>query len=82
MYQICIDEENNELFHALKKITSTWEKRGAVTNILSQDEIEATFDLKKDDYPREIVPFIDHPDFVSASEELKQQVLSWGGDYL
>lgn len=78
MYQICIDQENDSLFHVLKKVTGAWKKKAAVTNTLSQDEIEATFDFEKDDYPREIVPFIDHPDFISAPEELKQQVLSWG----
>jgi len=79
MYEIHIDTENDSLFQGTKKAANIWKKKSATkVNNLTQRDIEDMFKLEQEDYPREIVPFADHPDFLSAPEELKQDVLSWG----
>jgi hypothetical protein len=44
---------------------------------MDTDEVSATFDVARPDYPPKLVPFLHHPKFESLEESVRQEVLTW-----
>jgi hypothetical protein len=62
----------------LKKIAENWSKRAKVRQATQNHTSELDFDLNKDDFRLDLLPFKDHPLFQKSSIELQKQVLSCG----
>ena len=60
----------------LQRLAASWGRRARV----KQPELEgdSLFDAGKDDFIPDLLPFQDHPAFVSASEDMKRRILSCG----
>lgn len=64
-----------ESMQLLQRLAEGWNKRARVC---SDVDLEIAFDLEKDDFLEELLPFHAHPYFQSASPEMRSKVLSSG----
>ena len=60
----------------LKKMATVWDRRAQVKKHF--DITNEVIDPDKPDFLVELLPFADHPDFLSADEHMKQKILSCG----
>ncbi len=60
----------------LEKMAATWPKRATVRADFSRYAEEYT-DPERRDYPLELLPFRDHPGYLSVSPEQKQRIDTW-----
>jgi P-aminobenzoate N-oxygenase AurF. len=75
-----IDEHDFEInFNTINKIMKSWPKRTTIRGCYF-DELKKQngYDPAIQDYPVEMVPFWNHPDFQKLDDELKYKILTWG----
>jgi hypothetical protein len=65
-----------EFLEVLGKMAASWPRRAAVKK--EEPDVEALFDETLPDFLIDLIPFKEHPHFTSASEEMRQRVLSCG----
>lgn len=72
-------EADDNVAVMLKKLSTLWRKRAAV-NQVAPDYAELVFDPSRSDFSEALLPFRDHPAWLSASAEMKSTCLSyaWG----
>lgn len=76
--EINVDKNDGVLWTkaVLQKFSLSWEDRAKARNHkLSRDDI---FELEKKDFLIELLPFKEHPEFIEASEEEKDRILTCG----
>lgn len=59
----------------LQRLAKSWNKRSRVCSNLNLD---IAFDKEKDDFLVELLPFKDHPSFISISPAMRSKILSCG----
>ena len=63
----------------LQKMGGNWHKHAQVKQTINeQSHPELAFDETKDDFRADLLPFKAHPDFLAASPEMQQKILSAG----
>lgn len=70
-------DEKSEVKLLLERLSKGWSKRSGVKKYDSSEADLPEFDLDKDDFLAELLPFGTHPTYLSASEELKKLVLTY-----
>jgi hypothetical protein len=60
----------------LQRLANTWGRRARVKQ--PELEGETLFDASKDDFLPALLPFQDHPAFLAAPDDMRQQILSCG----
>lgn len=67
---------SHECAALLEKVERTWHRRAQVKKI--DLDREWIFEEAKEDFPVKLLPFKDHPAFLSVSEAMKSKILSCG----
>ena len=74
--------EFSQCQNLLMKMSCNWSKRAQVLRVPKRLEHEATssmaYDMSRDDFLENLLPFADHPLYVTASDEMKTKILSCG----
>lgn len=66
-------------YQILQKMSCSWHKRAQVKKNENEEfDIELVFDKNRADFRIDLLPFSNHPDFLSSSPELQQRILSLG----
>lgn len=60
------------------RLANAWVNRATVRSNKFFELEKEDFDLTRPDYPSRMVPFWNHPKFVTVDDQTKQNVLSWG----
>src|SRR5215831_7035051 len=60
----------------LQRLANTWGRRARVKQ--PELEGETLFDASKDDFLPALLPFQEHPAFLAAPDDMRQQILSCG----
>jgi len=60
----------------LQRLANSWGRRARVKKL--ELDGETLFDASRDDFIPDLLPFRDHPAFLSASDEMRRQILSCG----
>lgn len=65
-----------QAIHILRKLSGSWSKRAQVKSVHIFDALQ--FDLDRDDFLYELLPFQNHPSFIDAPLEVKRKILTCG----
>ncbi|MFT5421274.1 MAG: hypothetical protein ACI9D5_002029 [Candidatus Endobugula sp.] len=68
--------DNNQVMKVLNGLTNLWNKRAKVLD--GDPSVELAFDPEKDDFKESLLPFHQHAAWLSADEDMKRKVLSYG----
>ncbi|ADB33182.1 conserved hypothetical protein [Kribbella flavida DSM 17836] len=60
----------------LKRLADTWPRRAAVRRDLAIEGQAGEYDATLPDYPAHLMPFAEHPDFLAATPEQRDRVMS------
>lgn len=63
--------------HVIQGLAKNWSKRCTIRSQKYPFHADENYDPEIPDYPSQMVPFWDHPRFVSVPEEKKQALLTW-----
>ncbi|WP_299531608.1 diiron oxygenase [uncultured Herbaspirillum sp.] len=74
--QITMQEDEQDVHNMLEKLSALWKTRAAV-NQKQPDYWGLCFDPEKPDFSECLLPFRDHPRWICAPAELRQQCLSY-----
>ncbi|MET9323107.1 diiron oxygenase [Streptomyces sp. NPDC003038] len=59
----------------ITRLAGNWHRRAAVKR--EEPDLDALYDVTRDDYPEKILPFRDHPTFLALTPEDRSLLLSW-----
>ena len=68
--------DNNQVMKVLNGLTNLWNNRAKVLD--GDPSVDLTFEPEKDDFKENLLPFHQHAAWLSADEEMKRKVLSYG----
>lgn len=60
----------------VSRLALNWGRRATVKK--AEPDLDALFDLDKQDYPNELLPFADHDRFLGLPEDQQNQLRAWG----
>lgn len=83
--QMVAQEEFANISHCrvlLEKMTCSWHRRAQAAQVRQKVALESqpemAFDAERDDFRTDLLPFRDHPNFLSAPLEMRKKILSYG----
>lgn len=57
------------------RLAGNWQRRAGVKR--DEPDLDALFDIAREDYPEQIVPFRKHPTFLALPPETRSRLMSW-----
>src|SRR3954452_8038715 len=61
----------------VKRVAAAWPKRATVRSDMVTVESASEYDAARPDYPIDLLPFREHPDFLTAAPEQRDAALTW-----
>lgn len=61
----------------VERVAAAWPKRATVRSDMVTVESAAEYDATRPDYPLDLLPFREHPDFLAVSPSQREEVLTW-----